>query len=146
MSNEAKPTGEKWGKIRVARYESAHHIICISNSITNYLIARVQVRVSGVPVTTTYPCDIKPQPIDKLRAVLPRQKQKQTEEKTKTKSYLYKKGGKKKKRKKKNVSNPLSVWESSTEKQQQTYQHIQRHYEVMGKTFQTSQNKMKKRL
>ena len=58
-------------------------------------------RVSGVPVTTTYPCDIKPQPIDKLRAVLPRQKQKQTEEKTQTKSHLYKKGGKKKRKKKK---------------------------------------------
>ena len=66
-------------------------------------------RVSGVPVTTTYPCDIKPQPIDKLRAVLPRQKQKQTEEKTKTKSHLYKRAAKKKKERKKKYFEPLSV-------------------------------------
>lgn len=58
-------------------------------------------RVSGVPVTTTFPWDIKPQPIDKLRAVLPRQKQKQTREKTKRKSHLYKKGRQKKKTKEK---------------------------------------------
>lgn len=33
-------------------------------------------RVSGVPVITPFPCDTIPQPIEKLRAVLPRQKKK----------------------------------------------------------------------
>lgn len=64
-------------------------------------------QVFGVPVTTAYPCDSKPQPTDKLRAVLPRQKQ--TKEKTKTKSHLYKNGNNKKKKEKKNFESIVSL-------------------------------------